>query len=185
MFLQVNLVGIVVLALSGLSHLAVTCIRGRTPYPRVPMMPIWPWCLTGWGQNALSAELNNCPSSINDERGGWEKRKQGENLTPFQVVELYWDTKRRAYVNMSSCPAVTSHLEVQGCNILPSNQKPPFQWRASDADDRKPPAPKGTEGTKVSSSLKEECLQLCISSCDQPWSLGVKSSRSPLGNEVC
>ena len=109
-------------------------------------------------------------------------------FNPFSGSGAILRYKRRAYVNVSKSSLTSvSHLEVQGCNILPSSVKSllytseEFQMLMT----ARPLPPKGTEGTKVSSSLKEECLQLCISSCDQLWSLRVKFSRSPLGNEVC
>ena len=109
-------------------------------------------------------------------------------FNPFSGSGAILRYKRRAYVNVSKSSLTSvSHLEVQGCNILPSSVKSllytseEFQMLMT----ARPLPPNGTEGTKVSSSLKEECLQLCISSCDQLWSLRVKFSRSPLGNEVC
>lgn len=172
------MVGIVVLALSQPESSCCDLYQGQDSLSKSPYDAHLAPVFNRMGTKCTVAELNNCPSS----------KERRVKFNPFSGSGAILRYKRRAYVNVSKSSLTSaSHLEVQGCNILPSSVKSPL-YTSGELQilmTARPQPPKGAEGTKVSSSLKEECLQLCISSCDQLWSLGVKFSRSPLGNEVC
>ena len=86
-------------------------------------------------------------------------------FNPFSGSGALLRYKCRVYVNVSkSSLTLESRLEVRGCNILPSSVKSSLYTSGEIPMlmTARPQSPKGTEGTKVSPSLREGCVSTAV-----------------------